>query len=197
MLRYHGRMIAHLFGTVRGKHESHLVLDVQGVGYKVYCIGRLLTSVNKHDELGVHTHLAVREDAMDLFGFAQSEELELFKLLIGVSGIGPRSALGIIGLESIDKLTTAIAHNDVAYLTKVSGVGKKSAEKICLELKDKVGVLNIEDVAAVRREEEDVLEALQALGYRLDEAREALRTIPDDVVDPGARVKEALRVLSQ
>jgi len=189
-------MIAHLSGVVLAAHPSAITLDVHGVGYRLYVTQQLLDSVRVGDELALHTHLAVREDAMDLFGFPVAEELELFKLLIGVSGIGPRSALGIIGLESIERLSTAIAHGDVGYLTKVSGVGKKSAEKIVLELKDKVGVLSIDDVQAHHRGEEDVLEALQTLGYRLDEAREALRKVPDDIEEQGDRVKAALRVLS-
>ncbi len=190
-------MISHLSGTVRMLTESYLVLDVHGVGYQVYCAPRLLEQVKSGDDISVHTHLAVREDAQELFGFDTYDELELFRLLIGISGIGPRSALGIIGLEKIDKLTSAIAHEDVGYLTKVSGVGKKSAEKIVLELKDKVSVLTLEGVTGVRREEEDVLEALKSLGYRADEAREALHQVPDDVTDPAARIKESLRLLTR
>jgi Holliday junction DNA helicase RuvA len=189
-------MIAHLQGTVLAKKPTFLVLDVHGVGYKVFCTERVLAAVAIREDCSLHTHLAVREDALDLFGFATSEELELFQLLIGISGIGPRSALGIMGLETIEKLTSAIAHGDVGYLTKVSGVGRKSAEKIVLELKEKVVLLDVHDASGMRHEDEDVLEALKALGYRADEAREALRQVPEDVTEQPARIKEALRLLS-
>ena len=190
-------MIAHLSGVVHSVHTGFLVLSVQGVGYRVFAPSRVLSSAVPHGDLSLYIHTAVREDALDLFGFPSFEELELFELLLSVSGIGPRSALGIINLESVEKLVRAIAHGDVGYLTKVSGVGKKSAEKIVLELRDKVGALHIENVGEATQDSEDVLEALIALGYRADEARETLRRIPDDVVEPGARIREALRLLSR
>jgi len=190
-------MIAHLFGIVRTIRPSFLVLDVQGVGYKVACTTNTLEQLKVDDEVGLHTHLAVREDAMELFGFATHQELELFTMLLGVSGVGPRSALGIVGLDSITKLANAIAHSDIGYLTKVSGVGKKSAEKLVLELKEKVLLLDLQDVGTVRQDEEDILEALKALGYRADEAREALRQVADGVTEQSARIREALRILSR
>jgi Holliday junction DNA helicase RuvA len=190
-------MIAHLAGTVLATHPGFLILDVGGVGYRVHVTERARTGVTTHDEVSLFIHTAVREDSLNLFGFPSYEELELFELLIGISGIGPRSALGIIGLESIETLVSAIAAGDVAYLTKVSGVGKKSAEKIVLELQDKVAALPRAERRAIHDGEEDILEALRALGYRADEAREALRRVPDEVVDQGARIKDALRFLSR
>ena len=138
----------------------------------------------------------VREDAFDLYGFLTENEHDLFVLLIGVSGIGPRSALGILSLESTEKLLSAISQGDIGYLTKVSGVGKKSAEKIILELRDKVSNFDFTSLDTERRGDEDVLEALKTLGYRTDEAREALRKVPSDITEQGAIVKEALRILS-
>jgi Holliday junction DNA helicase RuvA len=192
-------MISHLSGTVLAKKPSYIVLDVQGVGYRVFCTKRVLEEVKTGEDLSLHTHLAVREDAMDLFGFPTNDELDLFTLLISISGIGPRSALGIIGLETIEKLVSAIAHGDVGYLTKVSGVGRKSAEKIVLELREKMEIFDISALGGTstnRREDEDVLEALKTLGYRADEARESLRHIPEDITDQGAIIKEALKLLS-
>jgi Holliday junction DNA helicase RuvA len=189
-------MIAHLSGTVLSAHQSYLVLDVHGVGYKVFCTERTMDAAPPQSDLSLNIRTVVREDALDLFGFPTRDELELFELLLGVSGIGPRSALGIINLESIERLTGAIARGDVGYLTKVSGVGKKSAEKIVLELKDKVSVLALDTIHEAQQDDEDVLEALKALGYRADEAREVLHKIPSDITEPSARVKEALRILS-
>ncbi len=190
-------MIARLSGTVYATRPSYLTLDVHGVGYKVYATERLLSSLTAGDSCSLATHLAVREDALDLFGFPSDDELELFRLLIGISGIGPRSALAILGLETPEKLVRAIAQGDVGYLTKVSGVGKKSAEKIVLELRDKVQTMQIADAHPLQLVDADVLEALLSLGYRADEAREALRTLPPTLTDQGARVKEALRTLSR
>jgi len=189
-------MIAHLAGTVFKKQNISVILSVGGVGYKVYCTQAVLDSTKEGSELSLYTHHVVREDAQDLYGFLTVQEQDLFVLLIGVSGIGPRSALGILNLESIEKLLSAIAHGDIGYLTKVSGVGKKSAEKIVLELKDKVAHFDIAALDSSRREEEDVLEALKTLGYRADEAREALRKIPNDITEQGALIKEALKILS-
>jgi len=189
-------MISHLTGSVLFVQETFLILDVHGVGYRVHCIPRTLNTARTTRKLALHTHLAVREDAMELFGFEAPEELELFSRLISISGIGPRSALGILALESIEKLVSAIAHGDVGYLTKVSGVGKKSAEKIVLELRDKVSLMQLDDVVNTRHEDEDVLEALQALGYRAEDARNAVRKLPEDLTGQSERIKEALRMLS-
>jgi holliday junction DNA helicase RuvA len=196
-LRYDTIMISHLSGTVRAKKPAFLVLDVQGVGYKIFCTQASIEAAVLGASCSVFTHLAVREDALDLFGFHTYEELELFTLLIAISGIGPRSALGIIGLDRIEKLVGAIAQSDVGYLTSVSGVGKKSAEKIVLELKEKVLLLNITAIDELRHEDEDVLEALKTMGYRADEAREALRMVPQELTEQGTRIKEALRLLSR
>lgn len=190
-------MIASLSGTVSALKPTWLALSVAGVGYKVYGTPTLLSSMHLGDEVLVWTHLVVREDVLDLYGFTDYGELELFKLLISVSGVGPRSAIGILSLDKIDKLKSAIAASDVGYLTKVSGIGRKSAEKICLELRDKLGELEAVGTSSIRRDEEDTLEALKALGYRQDEAREALRLVPPEVTEQGARIREALKLLSR
>ncbi len=192
-------MISHISGTVLGVYKSFIVLDVHGVGYKVHCTKNTIAKTNTDADLNLYTHLAVRENAMDLFGFETLNELELFTMLIGISGIGPRSALGIIGLESSEKLVGAISEGNISYLTKVSGVGKKSAEKIVLELKDRVGLLDAKhtnETPTLRQEEEDILEALKTLGYRADEAREALRQVPKEIEEQGKIIKEALKILS-
>jgi Holliday junction DNA helicase RuvA len=190
-------MIAKLTGTALRAQSGYLILDVHGVGYKVYASPPLLSETAPGTELSLWTHLVVREDVLDLYGFIDHAELELFKLLISVSGVGPRGALGILSLDKIDKLKRAIASSDVSYLTKVSGVGRKSAEKICVELSDKLGELGEAHVPGARSDEEDTLEALKSLGYRADEAREALKLVPDDITNQGAVIKEALKLLAK
>jgi holliday junction DNA helicase RuvA len=190
-------MIAHLDGTVSSIKSTWLTLSVGGVGYKVYGSPNLLTFVLPGQTLAVWTHLVVREDALDLYGFVEYGELELFQLLISVSGVGPRSAIGILALDKLDKLKGAIAASDIGYLTGVSGIGKKSAEKICLELRDKLGDIEIADTTGTRREDEDALEALKALGYRADEARDALRLVSSDITEQNSRIREALKLLAR
>jgi Holliday junction DNA helicase RuvA len=190
-------MISHLSGTILSIKDSFIILDVHGIGYKVTCAKQTIENFKISEEISLHTYLSVKEDSLELFGFTQYEELELFTLLVGVNGIGPRSAIGILGLESTDKLINAIVNKDVGYLTKVSGIGKKSAEKIILELKDKVSISDISNMKESMREEEDVLEALKTLGYRADEARNALRQVPSEITNQSTIIKEALKFLSQ
>jgi Holliday junction DNA helicase RuvA len=139
--------------------------------------------------LWIHTH--VREDALDLFGFLERKELEFFEMLIGVSGIGPRSALAILGIASIETLRKAIGTGDTSYLTKISGIGRKTAEKIVLELRDKIGE---EKGGSSLQGELDALEALKSLGYSQNEARDALKKVPADT-NTNTKIREALKIL--
>lgn len=192
-------MIAKLTGTISDIGARWAVLDVGGVGYKVFVTDDTLHSLKAGSKAVFLTHLAVREDALDLYGFIHKKEKDFFELLIGVSGIGPKSALNILSLVSADALMTAIQTGSVAHLVKVSGIGKKTAEKIVLELKDKLGGVSgeaAEGLAAGMSSDMDAILALQALGYDADDAREALKKVGKDVSDIGAKVKAALKVLS-
>ncbi|HWA31967.1 MAG TPA: Holliday junction branch migration protein RuvA, partial [Candidatus Paceibacterota bacterium] len=136
-----------------------------------------------------HTHL--REDAIELYGFMDHDELEFFEMLIGVSGIGPKGALSILGVATIEVLAKAISTGDISYLTKISGIGKKTAEKIVIELRDKLGE---EAADGTLQGELDALEALRSLGYSQGEAREALKKVPAEL-DTNGKVREALKIL--
>ncbi|MBX4189591.1 Holliday junction branch migration protein RuvA [Candidatus Parcubacteria bacterium] len=133
---------------------------------------------------------------MDLFGFLDKENLDLFELLIGISGIGPKTALGILNVATPSLLRQAVASDDTSYLTKVSGIGKKNAEKIVLELRDKL-VVTSEDRQVNLRGESDVLAALLSLGYNERDAREVLKRIPKDLSGTSERVRAALKLLSE
>lgn len=185
-------MIGHLEGTVRKVGAIHCILSVGGVGYKVAATKDVLARVREGEQTAFWTHLAVREDALDLYGFASEEELRFFELLLTVSGIGPKSALAILDIATIESLRSAISGGNASYLTKVSGIGRKTAEKIILELRDKVGVGAAGADAALAGDEE-ALEALRALGYSMQEAREALRTVPAEIAKPSERLREALK----
>lgn len=143
--------------------------------------------------LWIHSH--IREDAFDLYGFLDRQELEFFEMLINVSGIGPKGALVILGVAPIETLKRAIGTGDTSYLTKISGIGRKTAEKIVLELRDKISdkVKNIESGTSLQ-EELDVLEALKSLGYSQNEARGALKKVPQEA-NTNTKIKEALKIL--
>ena len=154
-----------MIGSIRGKiilkTDKYLIVETNGVGYKVNVTTDVLSKA-KSPEIFLFIHTQVREDAIDLYGFSDLEELNFFEMLLGVSGIGPRSALAILGIATIETLRKAISTSDTAYLTKVSGIGRKTAEKIVIELRDKVGE---EKAGSSLRGELDALEALKSLGY--------------------------------
>ena len=166
-------MIGQLKGTVSFTGAGYALIDVCGVGYKVRASQGTLAPLRPDTEVSLFTHLAVRENALDLYGFHTRAELEFFEMLISVSGVGPKTALAILSLAAADTLKRAIAGRDAVYLTKVSGIGRKTAEKIILELKDKLGGANGSAEILVGPDLE-ALEALEALGYSLRDARVAV-----------------------
>ena len=185
-------MIAELTGEVKRKNGRGIVLDVHGVGYRAHLVKEHLEKLKIGAGVTILTYLAVRENALDLYGFADAEALDYFELLITVPGIGPKSALAILSLAAPEVLRRAILADDTPYLTRVSGIGRKSAEKIIVTLKDKLGRLATGE-SGLLADEVEALEALQALGYTLAEARGALKNIPPEATDTGEKVKAALK----
>ena len=183
-------MIAQLNGTIASIGKNHVVIDVGGVGYKAFATPTALSSLSEGKKVTLLIHTAVREDALDLYGFLREDERAMFELLLTVSNIGPKSALTILSLADVKTLAAAISKGKASYLTSVSGIGQKTAEKIVLELKDKVVGLGAGELA---EGDEITLEALRSMGYSLKEARDALKRVPDSVVGESARVREALR----
>lgn len=195
-------MIGFLRGVLLHKTPQELLIDVGGVGYKVlapistFC---RLGEQGGQTQLLIHTH--VREDQLVLYGFLTNTELELFEKLISVSGVGPKVALGVLSGIEADDLVHAIRANDVARLTRVPGVGKKTAERLILELKDKIGALltTSAEPTAPSPQRSDLLSALRNLGYSPAEAdraaTEVLRLHPDASL--GELLRDALRVISK
>src|SRR3990167_3899174 len=177
-------MIACLSGTVRHKDLNALVTIETAL------------EVTPSSPIFLWTHLVVRETSLELFGFLDKETIDAFELLITISGIGPKSALGILNVATPSMLRQAVASEDTTYLTRVSGIGKKNAEKIVLELKDKLKMTK-EDRGVNMRSEGDALEALVSLGYSERDVREALKRVPKEIEGASERVKAALKVLSQ
>lgn len=183
-------MIAELTGTVARVRPTHIVLDVGGVGYLIAV--RIASQFVVGARVTVHTHLAVRENALDLYGFSNIEELEMFGHLIKLPKIGPKTALQILSQADLPLLKQAVAQNDPGYLSKMSGIGKKSAEKIVLGLKEIIP----EDVIAfggATSGDGDAVDALIALGYSHKDAREALQKVPPEIVDTNERIRHALK----
>ncbi len=189
-------MISLLRGRVVEIADNYSIVDVSGVGYKVFATSDTIHQLKKDSDATFWTHLAVREDAMDLYGFLSKKDKEFFELLITISGIGPKSALNILSLVAPDTLASAIRSGSTAHLVKVSGIGRKTAEKIVLELRDKIGRVHEGEMPVGMSSDADTIEALKALGYDQDEAREALKKVSKELTDTGAKVKAALKLLS-
>lgn len=193
-LLYDTHMIGHLEGIVSAKRSGYIILSCGGVGYKVAVTRGALMEMIEGSPASLWIYTAVREDALDLFGFQAEDELRLFELLRSISGIGPKSALAILDIAAVETLRSAIAGGNAGYLTNVSGIGKKTASKIILELKDKVGA-SVEGEKAALHGDEEALEALRALGYTQAEARDALRKIPKEISSGSERLRAALRIV--
>jgi holliday junction DNA helicase RuvA len=185
-------MIGCLTGLVRGSRGGHVLIDVGGVGYLIAV--RSPFDFREGATVTLHTHLAVRENALDLYGFLTSEELRMFEELITIPKIGPKTALQILIQADVATLTKSILSNDPVYLSKMSGIGKKTAEKIVAELKDSFGDGVREDT--IPGEDADVMDALLTLGYAHKDIRAAIGKIPETVTDTKKRITEALKIVS-
>jgi Holliday junction DNA helicase RuvA len=191
-------VIASLEGRVAAVSTDSLVVEVAGIGYRVFCGPSTLAAARSGQQLKLHTHHLVREDVQALYGFRTVEELGFFELLITVTGVGPKVGLSVISSRPVPDLQLAILQGDEAVLTAVSGVGKRLAARIVLELKEKVAAAGSAGGAGGAGGESEVVAALQALGYSTGEAREASRAAVA-AIPVGAsleeRVKAALREL--
>jgi Holliday junction DNA helicase RuvA len=190
-------MIANLAGELLRSDNTSIVLDVNNVGYRVFMTSAGLEQARATKNISLFTHLAVRENSQDLYGFFDEEELFFFEMLLSVSGIGPKSALGILNIADVGTLRDAIAENDSSYLTKVSGIGAKSAQKIVLELQGKIDSLPQSSTKESRSGDLDTLEALVALGYSQTEVRAALKEVPKDIESTSERIKQVLQQLGK
>ncbi len=189
-------MIGYLEGKIELKQAKFVILNVNGVGYKIYSSPGLINklgSKGKAASLFIYQH--TRENTLDLYGFLTYQEQDFFEQLISVSGIGPKAALSVMMLAPVETLKQAIASGQKNLLTKVSGIGQRTAERIVLELKDKI-FAPIEDIQRLSSDSEAV-DALVSLGYSQSQAREALREVPDKVTDIQERIKQALKELAK
>jgi len=192
-------MISFLRGRIINKGLNYAMIEVANIGYQVFCGETLLNDLRLDSEAEIYTHHHIREEANDLYGFKALEDLELFELLLTVSGVGPKSALGVLTIASASDIKEAIIRDDANLLTKVSGIGKKTAERLVLELKNKIirsgGAMTTINSASLGGSDE--IDALMSLGYSLSEARAALNLVDPTITDSGERVKAALKKMTR
>ncbi|MEI7498408.1 MAG: Holliday junction branch migration protein RuvA [Candidatus Falkowbacteria bacterium] len=194
-------MISFLRGNILAKHKNYFIIEVADVGYQVFVNQTLFNEFTTSTPVELYTHQYIKEDALDLYGFKTLEDLEMFELLLSISGVGPKSAQGILSISSLDELSASIARGDSSLLTKVSGIGRKTAERIVLELRDKVATISFGSTLSSGQESvitnSDEIDALIALGYSLQQARDVLRQVDPLVVKSGERIRAALKLLAK
>lgn len=188
-------MIARLRGEVIAKTQREAVIDVNGVGYEVAMAEHDLENCPLNQEVTLYTHLSIRENAHELFGFTTQQAKDLYEKLVSVSGVGPKIALNILNLGEPENIRSAIASGNTAYVSSASGIGKRGAEKIIVELKEKVGLPSVDTSMTQPAQDDDAYDALLALGYSAQQAGQALARVDTDL-DSQQRIKAALKELS-
>lgn len=201
-------MISYLSGTIHSKGINYLIVMTSGgVGYKVYVPADILAStpplprrirqLAEKAGISLFTYTHVKEDALDLYGFPSQEDLAMFELFLGVSGIGPKTALNIFSNGKLGKIKEAIVKGDVDFFTTVPRLGRKNAQKIIIELRPKLGSLSELDLTAEGGETKEIIEALKSFGFNLSEAKEAFKSIKDIEGDTSVKIKAALKYLGK
>lgn len=201
-LLYTEIMIRHIKGKVDYISIDYVVVDVNGVGYQIYVSNPVAHSLD--EEVKFFTHQAIRETASDLYGFKSLDELEVFELLLTLPGIGPKSAAQIMKQAEIELIKTSVTNEDPEHLSKMSGIGKKTAEKIVAGLKDKFEYLTAESYESTNSSsnsttgfQSDAIDALISLGYPQSEARKIIQKLPPEINNANDAIKEALKQLGQ
>ncbi len=196
-------MIGYIKGAVEGISTDYILLECHDIGYQIYTSGMALARITMHQEMKIYTYLHVREDGVTLFGFPTTEELNTFKLLIGVSGIGPKVALAVLSALTVQELALAVMAGDTKTITKANGIGAKGAARLIMELKDKMQVEDAfatteipdtTDIATSQDSVQDTVMALVSLGYSDTEALKAIKQVPGaDMMDSEQLLKAALK----
>lgn len=191
---FHGKlwgMIAHLAGIVFSVHEKSIIVDVHGVGYRVATLASLRRRVAAGSAIKLFIHHHTTSDSQDLYGFAETQDLEFFKLLLTVPSVGPRTAINILDIAPPTTLAQAVAERDTILLTKVSGVGRKTAERIVIELRGKIEAPTRTALSGAVQQQ--TVDALVSIGYSATQAREVVGNLPKEVTTVEQAVREALR----
>jgi holliday junction DNA helicase RuvA len=192
-------MIAYLKGKIINKNTNFIIINTNDIGYKIFVGEQILYKYNSGDQIEVFTYQHIREDTLDLYGFLTQDELNLFEKLISISGVGPKTGLGAFAVASVSDIKSAIVNGDSSILKKVSGIGGKTADRIVLELKNKldgivgVNIKSSEDLNT----HSDAIEALIGLGYSNNQAKEALEQVDKNIKDISEKIKIALKYLGK
>ncbi|RJQ33772.1 Holliday junction branch migration protein RuvA [Candidatus Parcubacteria bacterium] len=189
-------MIAYLKGKILLKTLKSAIVLVDSIGYEVFLTSKELEKTRLEIEVEYFVYSYIKEDAFDLYGFRSIGELDFFKKLISVSGVGPKSALNVLALAEIEELKRAITSGDAAMLQQVSGIGKKTAERLVVELKEKF-ISDLSQLEPTNNTDKQVVDALVSLGYKEVEAREVLKSLPTSEADLAGRIKEALKYINK
>lgn len=187
-------MIAYLVGEVRDKNQDNLIIEVNGVGYGVYASSEDISILETDKQAKLYVYEHIREQAYDLFGFIKKDNKKLFEKLLEVNGVGPKMALNMLSIGSASRLKKAIADGDVKYIQAASGVGKRVAERVVVDLKDKVGLISSDSATDFLQmdSEDEATQALIALGFSNVEANKALSGV-DKALPVEEKIKQALR----
>lgn len=188
-------MVITVSGIVVEKLQQSLVIESGGLGYQVWVIRPDLENIHTGQETRLWVYESIREDAHDLYGFTQLPGRELFEQLLSVSGVGPKAALAILSVAGIEQAQRAINTGDVAFLQSATGIGKRTAERIAVELKNKLETADYPQASGAINEEDTALQALETLGYSRSVAAQALANVSSEL-DEEARIKQALRELA-
>lgn len=195
---YNSIMISYLQGKIINKKDQKVtILTAGGIGYEINVTPIFYVDLVLNSEVAIYTYMVVRENAMELCGFANLSEKDLFMKFLSVNGVGPKTALHLISLGSVEEISSAIARGDVGYLTKVSGIGKKTAERIVVELKNKMGERVLGNNEKETGQLGEVVDALVSLGYSKDEARETVKTLDSEGKSSEDLIRAALRILGK
>ena len=191
-------MISYLEGIVKLKGPSYLIIMTSGgVGYKIHTSVDLITNANLNKPLSVFTYTHVRDDALDLYGFTDPENLAFFELFLTVSGIGPKLALSIFSIGKLTKIKEAIIKGDISFFTAVPRLGKKNAQKLIIELRPKLGSLSDLDLSEDSGETKGIIDALHTFGFSTVEAREAIKSIATSEGSTSDKIRQALKYLGK
>jgi len=193
--RKNKNMLSFIRGKIKNKGDNFVILERRDLGYKIFVNEKQLAEIQDGQGIEFYIYENIREDADELFGFSGFEELRLFEKLIGVNGVGPKTALNIFALYSVEQILSAISNQQADVLAQVSGLGQKTAERIVLELKNKIAHLDSQSGLQPVDVNNDALEALVNLGYNKMQAQQALNQISNEIDDVAEQVKEALKIL--
>jgi len=188
-------MISYLKGVILNKSNNFFIININNIGYKVFVYSNLYDKASVGDEVSLYIHQQVGEQILALYGLKDIDELNFFELLISVSGVGPKTALGVMNIAPVIEIKISIREGDHSLLGQASGIGPKTAQRAVLELRNKIGEIADQDqvLSSVTTDKSEEIDALMALGYTMQQARNALQNIDSQIKNSGERIKAALQ----